>query len=80
MLAYSPHPPSRLLVSQLDDHQSNMVSGVVPLLVLDMREHAYYPQYRTGKADYLDAFWRVVNWAGVQARYQAARAWRVDEP
>ncbi|MGH8901725.1 MAG: superoxide dismutase [Egibacteraceae bacterium] len=71
------HPTGRrLLVTQVYDHQSNVAHGGCPLLLLDMWEHAYYLQYRTGKAEYVDAFWQVVNWADVQARYLAAEQLR----
>lgn len=73
MLAYHPLGGGRLLINQLYDHQSNLTNGAVPLLLLDMWEHAYYLQYQTGKADYVEAFWQVVHWADVQTRYQAAR-------
>jgi Fe-Mn family superoxide dismutase len=42
----------------------------VPLLVLDMWEHAYYLQYHNVKSDWVTAFWKVVNWDDVTQRYQ----------
>ncbi|WP_234804273.1 Fe-Mn family superoxide dismutase, partial [Mycobacteroides abscessus] len=42
------------------------------LLQVDMWEHAFYLQYKNVKADYVKAFWNVVNWADVQDRYTAA--------
>jgi Fe-Mn family superoxide dismutase len=63
----------RLLVEQVYDHQSNVGQGAPPLLVLDMWEHAYYLQYRNVKADWVDAFWRIVNWPDVAARFERAR-------
>lgn len=62
-----------LLVGQFQDHQSRQFSGATPLLLLDMWEHAFYLQYRNVKADYVDAFWNVVNWANVAERYAAAK-------
>lgn len=48
-----------------------MPLGIIPLLQVDMWEHAYYLQYKNVKADYVKAFWYVVNWADVQARFAA---------
>ena len=64
----------RLMVEQVYDHQGNIGNGTVPLLVLDMWEHAYYLQYKNVKADYVKAFWNVVNWADVSDRFAAATA------
>jgi Fe-Mn family superoxide dismutase len=47
---------------------------ITPLLMLDMWEHAFYLQYRNVKADYVKAWWNVVNWADAQQRYAAAVA------
>jgi len=74
-LVYQPMG-NRLLIHQLYDHQANLPAGSQPLLLLDMWEHAYYLQYRNVKADYVTAFWQVVDWSDIQARYAAAAAVR----
>lgn len=62
----------RLVVEQVYDHQGNVGQGGMPLLVFDAWEHAFYLQYKNVKADYVKAFWNVVNWPDVQSRYEAA--------
>jgi Fe-Mn family superoxide dismutase len=64
----------RLIVEQVYDHQSNVGQGAPPLLVLDMWEHAYYLQYKNVKADWVKAFWEIVNWPDVAGRFERARA------
>ena len=54
------------------DHQTNFPLGIIPLLLVDMWEHAFYLQYKNVKVDFVKAFWNVVNWADVQSRYAAA--------
>lgn len=63
----------RLVVEQVYDHQGNIGNGTIPLLVLDMWEHAYYLQYRSAKAQWVAAFWRVVNWEDVAQRLARVR-------
>ncbi|MET9216673.1 MULTISPECIES: superoxide dismutase [unclassified Nocardia] len=62
----------KLLTFQLYDQQANVPTGIIPLLQVDMWEHAFYLQYKNVKADYVTAFWNVVNWADVQDRFARA--------
>jgi len=64
----------RVIVEQVYDHQGNVGQGGPPLLVLDMWEHAYYLQYENRKAEWVDAFWELVNWDDVATRFTAARS------
>lgn len=63
----------KLLVQQYYDHQGNFATGTVPLLLLDMWEHAFYLDYVNVKGDYIKAFWNIANWANVQERFELAR-------
>jgi Fe-Mn family superoxide dismutase len=64
---------ARLIVQQLFDQQANTAQGTVPILQLDMWEHAFYLDYQNVKADYVNAFWNIVNWDNVAQRFAAAR-------
>ncbi len=63
----------RLTIFQLFDQQGNVPVGVVPLLMLDMWEHAFYLDYLNVKAEYVAAFWKLAAWQDVAARFDRAR-------
>jgi superoxide dismutase, Fe-Mn family len=64
---------SKLLIHQLFDQQGNTVLGTIPVLQLDMWEHAFYLDYFNVKADYVKAWWNIVNWENASQRFEAAR-------
>mgnify|MGYP000985147567 FL=1 len=72
-LVYDPIA-GRLNTLALYDQQNNLPVGSVPLLLLDMWEHAFYLQYKNVKADYVTAFWNIVNWSDVAERFAKASA------
>jgi Fe-Mn family superoxide dismutase len=62
-----------LVIEQLFNQQDNIPALSVPLLMLDVWEHAYYLDYKNVRPDYVKAWWNVVNWPNVQQRFDAAR-------
>lgn len=75
VLAYEPLA-QRLLVLQVEKHQNHAVGGAVPLLVVDVWEHAYYLFYQNKRSSYLKAFLNVINWTNVDERLRAAMCLR----
>ena len=67
IMAYEPHS-GHLTILQSEKHQNLTQWGVVPVLVLDVWEHAYYLKYQNRRGDYVKAFWDVVNWDDVAKR------------
>ncbi len=63
----------QLIIQQLFDQQANSAMGTVPVLQLDMWEHAFYLDYLNVKADYVKAFWNIANWENAGLRFTTAR-------
>ena len=72
VLAYEP-VGDQLIVLQAKQHDLQWFAGVVPLLPLDVWEHAYYLKYQNRRADYVKAWWDVVNWPAVNQAYVTAQ-------
>ncbi|WP_234031464.1 superoxide dismutase [Lentibacillus cibarius] len=72
ILVWSPRS-HRTEILQAEKHQNLSQQDAIPLLVLDVWEHAYYLQYHTKRKDYIDAWWNVVNWENVNHRFQVAQ-------
>ncbi len=68
VLAYEP-VSERLIVLQARNHQLSVAWNAIPLLVIDVWEHAYYLRYKNMRADYVKAFWNVVDWKAVDQWY-----------
>ena len=72
VLAASP-AGGQLAVLQVEKHQNLLLPGWVPLLVVDVWEHAYYLKYQNRRAEWVDAVMQhLVNWPDIARRYQTA--------
>jgi superoxide dismutase, Fe-Mn family len=66
------HDGTALSVYSTPNQDSPIMQADVPLLGIDVWEHAYYLKYQNRRPEYLEAWWNVVNWDAVQQRYDQA--------
>jgi len=66
----------KLVISSTPNQENPLMSTTevrgIPVLTLDVWEHAYYLQYQNRRPEYVDAFWKIVNWKEVSRRYDEA--------
>lgn len=63
---------SRLEILTIEKHQNLYQAGGIPILVIDSWEHAYYLDYQNRRKDYVNNWWQIVNWYGVERRLEHA--------
>lgn len=63
---------NRLEIVTCDNQDPLSTKGLIPLLGIDVWEHAYYLQYKNVRAEYVKAIWNIINWKNVQERFQAS--------
>ncbi len=62
-----------LEILNTDDADTPLAKGVKPVLTVDVWEHAYYIDYRNARADYLAAWWDIIDWAFVASQFEQGR-------
>ncbi|GAE91972.1 superoxide dismutase [Fe] [Gracilibacillus boraciitolerans JCM 21714] len=72
VLVWSPRS-GKLAIQSYEKHQFFQLPDTIPLLVLDVWEHAYYLQHQTDKVAYINNWWNVVNWDNVNDRFEEAK-------
>lgn len=60
----------KLFISQKSNAGNPLTDGLIPLLVFDVWEHAYYLDYQNRRQDALKALWDIVDWSIIESRYQ----------
>ncbi len=69
VLAYNPEPLDQLFIMQLTQNQDLSALGMIPLVMIDMWEHAYYLKHQDKRDKYVAAWWNVVYWKSAAKRY-----------
>jgi Fe-Mn family superoxide dismutase len=75
ILGYQPYS-DKLTILQCENHEKLTQWGVIPLLVVDVWEHAYYLKYKNKRTDFVDAMLQIVNWDNVSDRLNTAQKLR----
>src|SRR3989338_3886325 len=60
----------KLAVTSTPNQDSPIMEGMAPILGLDVWEHSYYKKFGPARADYIKAWWNVVNWKQVEENYK----------
>lgn len=68
----SVNPQKKLIIHSTANQDCPLAENLKPVLVIDVWEHAYYLNYQNRRADYLAAWWNLVDWQEAEKRYSAA--------
>ncbi len=67
-------PDGSVSIDTTPNQDNPLMEGKLPVIGLDVWEHAYYLSYRNRRPEYIENWWNVVNWEEAERRYQAARS------
>lgn len=71
VVAYYDPSAKRLFNIWINEHDSGHLAGLTPILVMDVFEHAYLADYGIKRADYIEAFFKAIDWQEVEKRFSA---------
>jgi Fe-Mn family superoxide dismutase len=72
LLVYS-RENQELLILTVEKHQNQLLPGMVPIMALDVWEHAYYLKYKNKRVDFIQNWWNIVDWRGIRYRFEDER-------
>ncbi len=72
MLVWEPGG-NHLLTLGVENHQKQLFGTAIPILVIDVWEHAYYLKYQNRRGEYVENFWNIVDWENVAHNFEKAR-------
>jgi Fe-Mn family superoxide dismutase len=67
----SKKPTGELIIHSTANQETPLADGLLPILTIDVWEHAYYLKYQNKRADYLAAIWQIINWERAEQRFLA---------
>jgi Fe-Mn family superoxide dismutase len=67
----SKKPSGELIIHSMANQETPLADGLLPILTIDVWEHAYYLKYQNKRADYLAAIWQIINWEKAEQRFLA---------
>ena len=67
-ILYQDNVAGRLINQWINEHETGHLAGCTPILVLDVFEHAFMIDYGLRRADYIEAFFKNINWGAIESR------------
>lgn len=64
---------NQLLNTWINEHDTGHLAGATPIMIMDVFEHAFMIDYGLKRADYIEAFFKAIDWSVVQKRFDAAK-------
>ena len=73
VILYYDQTGKQLLNTWINEHDAGHLAGATPILIMDVFEHAFMTDYGLKRADYIEAFFKAIDWNVIQKRFEAAK-------